>query len=63
MFGLLLSNAFANAGWVGTLAAISVFIVGAEIRIRAEEGLLRAKFGGEFEAYRRSVPAYIPFLS
>jgi protein-S-isoprenylcysteine O-methyltransferase Ste14 len=62
MFGLLLSNAFVNAGWVGILAAISVFLVGTEIRIRAEEGLLRAKFGGQFDAYRGSVPAYIPFL-
>jgi len=62
MFGLLLSNAFVNAGWISTLAAIVIFIVGIEIRIHAEEGLLRAKFGDEFEAYRRRVRAYIPFV-
>jgi len=62
MFGMLLSNAFVNAGWVSTLIAIALFIVGTEIRIRAEEGLLRSKFGDEFEAYRKSVAAYIPFV-
>ncbi len=62
MFGLLLSNSFVNAGWISILAAIVIFIVGTEIRIHAEEGLLRAKFGDEFEAYRRRVAAYIPFV-
>lgn len=60
--GMLLSSAFVYAGWVSTLIAIAVYIVGTEIRIGAEESLLRAKFGDEFEAYRRRVPAYIPFV-
>jgi protein-S-isoprenylcysteine O-methyltransferase Ste14 len=44
------------------LLSIALYIAGTEIRIHAEEGLLRARFGEKFEAYRRSVPAYLPFL-
>jgi protein-S-isoprenylcysteine O-methyltransferase Ste14 len=30
--------------------------------VRTEERLLASRFGEEFEAYKRSVPAYLPFL-
>lgn len=45
-------------------AALSIvfFIAGTEIRVHAEEGLLRARFGPAFEDYRRTVKAYIPFI-
>lgn len=39
-----------------------MYIVGTEIRIHVEEELLRARFGAEFEAYRRKALAYLPFL-
>jgi protein-S-isoprenylcysteine O-methyltransferase Ste14 len=54
--GLLLSR------WPFFLAGIVIFVVGTEIRVRAEEKLLRARFGEEFEAYTRRVPAYVPFI-
>jgi hypothetical protein len=38
------------------------FVAGTEIRVRIEEKLLAAHFGDQFTAYRRRVPAYIPFL-
>ncbi len=41
---------------------IALYICGTEIRVRAEDGLLRSRFGDEFERYRKSVPAYIPFV-
>ena len=45
--------------WVaGALA----FIVGTEIRVRAEDRLLEQRFGLEFRNYRSRVPAYIPFF-
>ena len=44
------------------LVASLIFIVGLEIRVRVEDGLLASRFGEQFLAYRRSVPAYVPFL-
>ncbi|MCC6536205.1 MAG: isoprenylcysteine carboxylmethyltransferase family protein [Bryobacterales bacterium] len=48
--------------WVGPLAAC-VFAAGTEIRVRAEERLLRATFGERFAAYVRATRwAYLPPL-
>ncbi len=44
------------------VAAIAICVYGTEIRVRAEDGLLQKRFGERFEAYRRRVPAYVPFL-
>jgi protein-S-isoprenylcysteine O-methyltransferase Ste14 len=33
------------------------------VRVRAEERLLRAEFGPEFDAYARRVPALVPRLT
>jgi protein-S-isoprenylcysteine O-methyltransferase Ste14 len=49
-------------GWKLPGAALLLFIVGTEIRVRIEERLLASHFGEEFKAYKRSVPAYLPFL-
>jgi protein-S-isoprenylcysteine O-methyltransferase Ste14 len=48
--------------WPIFLAAIAVFVIGTEIRVRTEEKLLASHFGEEFTNYKRSTPAYIPFL-
>jgi protein-S-isoprenylcysteine O-methyltransferase Ste14 len=46
-------------GWpVGLL----LLLIGTEIRIRIEDGLLRSRFGEQFDAWKRQVPAYIPFI-
>jgi protein-S-isoprenylcysteine O-methyltransferase Ste14 len=44
------------------LAALILFLVGTEIRVRIEDSLLASQFGDTFQEYRRRVPAYIPFL-
>ena len=44
------------------LVATLVFVVGTEIRVRIEDGLLASRFGDRFREYQQSVPAYIPFL-
>lgn len=44
------------------LAALIVFLLGTEIRVRAEDGLLASRFGDEFRQYRRTVSAYVPFV-
>jgi protein-S-isoprenylcysteine O-methyltransferase Ste14 len=36
--------------------------VGIEIRIHAEERLLRDCFGPSFEAWKAKVPAYLPLI-
>jgi protein-S-isoprenylcysteine O-methyltransferase Ste14 len=44
------------------LLAVTVFVVGTEIRVRIEDQLLSSRFGERFREYESSVPAYIPFL-
>ena len=37
-------------------------LIGTEIRVRIEDGLLASRFGTRFDDYRRNVAAYIPFV-
>jgi protein-S-isoprenylcysteine O-methyltransferase Ste14 len=60
MFGMLLATGIVRTPGVQLLVASLLFVAGTYIRIRSEERLLRAAFGGEFEAYARNVPALIP---
>ncbi|HUP03855.1 MAG TPA: isoprenylcysteine carboxylmethyltransferase family protein [Bryobacteraceae bacterium] len=62
MLGRLLSTGLAWTWWPMFVAALILFVAGTEIRVRAEDGLLAARFGEEFAAYRARVPAYIPLL-
>jgi protein-S-isoprenylcysteine O-methyltransferase Ste14 len=50
------------APWPWAVAAVLVFVVGTEIRVHAEDGLLASRFGEQFAEYRSNVPAYIPFI-
>jgi len=36
--------------------------IGTEIRIRIEDGLLASRFGKQFDQYKSSVSAYLPFV-
>jgi len=62
MLGMLL----AGIAWCGTLpawpVALGLFIIGLEIRVRVEDGLLRERFGVEFISWSKAVPAYLPFI-
>lgn len=62
MLALLLAMliAMTRPPWIGILLVL--FIAGTEIRVRTEERLLAARFPQEFAAYRKQVPAYIPFV-
>lgn len=62
MLGMLLATGFAWSWWPLLLIALAIFLVGTEIRVRAEDRLPADRFGDSFAAYRSRVPAYIPFL-
>jgi protein-S-isoprenylcysteine O-methyltransferase Ste14 len=62
MLLVLCATAVIIAGWKLFALALVLFVIGTEIRVRIEERLLASHFGEEFQAYKRSVPAYLPFL-
>jgi protein-S-isoprenylcysteine O-methyltransferase Ste14 len=59
---MMLATGLLFARWPLLLLSVALYIAGTEIRIHAEEGLLRSRFGEEFEEYRGKVPAYLPFV-
>jgi protein-S-isoprenylcysteine O-methyltransferase Ste14 len=60
LYMLSFAIAFGHLGQL--LLAVPLYCVGATIRVREEEKLLRAQFGEEHARYVREVPAFIPFL-
>ena len=53
---------FGLQSWQALLAAVLIFLIGNEIRIRSEEKLLRETFGAKFDEYASRVPAFFPRL-
>lgn len=62
MFGMLLATGLVFSRWWNFLSAIVFFLIGNQIRIRAEEKLLRETFGSQFDDYAGRVPAFLPRL-
>jgi len=62
MLGMILATGATWTWWPMFVAAIAVFVIGTEIRIRAEDRLLGEHFGDAYAAYRSRVRAYIPFV-
>jgi protein-S-isoprenylcysteine O-methyltransferase Ste14 len=60
MSGMLIATGLAMEHWLALIAAVVIFAIGMVIRVRAEEKLLRAQFGDEFEGYAKRVPAVLP---
>jgi protein-S-isoprenylcysteine O-methyltransferase Ste14 len=58
--GFLVAVGLFFATWWALVAASALYLVGANIRIKAEDALMAAAFGEAFEAYRRRVPALVP---
>ena len=62
MLCVLVGTGFMVAAPLLFVAALTIFLVGTEIRVRAEDRLLAERFGEEFRQYEKSAAAYIPFL-
>lgn len=62
LLAMMLATIVLLASWPRTLISLAIFIVGTEIRVRCEDGLLASRFGAQFSEYRKKVPAYLPFL-
>jgi protein-S-isoprenylcysteine O-methyltransferase Ste14 len=60
LFGIMLATGLVLSTWWAALTAIAVYLVGTQIRIRAEEQLLRETFGAQFADYTARVPALLP---
>ena len=64
IYASMLWMLFAGIALVGTLPgwpiAVALFVLGTEIRTHVEDGLLRERFGAEFEEWQRRTPAYFP---
>jgi protein-S-isoprenylcysteine O-methyltransferase Ste14 len=58
--GFLVAVGLALATWWALVAGAAFYLIGANIRIKAEDALMVATFGEAFEAYRRRVPALVP---
>lgn len=62
LFGLLLEAGFAKTWWPLLMAGVVFYVIGTEIRIHAEEGLLTARFGETYARYKSGTKAYIPLI-
>ena len=62
LLAMLVATCLLLTRWPWALAALVIYVAGTEIRVHSEEGLLSARFPEEFAAYRRRVPAYLPFV-
>jgi protein-S-isoprenylcysteine O-methyltransferase Ste14 len=62
LLAMLLCTLLALTPWQWSLACLALFLTGTEIRVHTEDGLLESRFGDAFRDYRRSVPAYVPFV-
>jgi len=62
MLCLILSGCFSSGVWPAWPIGLLLFILGMEIRVRAEDRLLLGRFGARFDKWKRETPAYLPFV-
>lgn len=62
LLAMLLATLLVLTPWRWMPICLGIYILGTEIRVRAEEKLLAWRFGEEFRQYQSKVPAYVPFV-
>ncbi len=62
ILGMTLATLAGWTWWPMAVASLVFNLAGAEVRIRAEERLLVARFGRVYAEYKRTTHAFIPFV-
>jgi protein-S-isoprenylcysteine O-methyltransferase Ste14 len=62
MMALMLGTGCLQSSLPVLTMAFVLSLIGTEIRVRIEDRLLASRFGEQFTAYQKRVPAYIPFV-
>jgi protein-S-isoprenylcysteine O-methyltransferase Ste14 len=62
MLAIYLATALVRTPWIAGAIGLAFVIAGTEMRVHIEDRLLASRFGREFEQYRSSTAAYVPFL-
>ena len=62
VLALLIATIILRTSWKMAAAALIVFVIGTEIRVKSEEKLLASRFGPKFFEYQKKVFAYVPFI-
>jgi len=62
MLALFLATGLLLTPWLRLGIALTIFLIGQETRVHAEERLLIARFGKQYEDYRKRVWAYVPCI-
>lgn len=52
--------AMTQPSWIGI--CLAMYVAGTEVRVWTEDHLLALRFPEQFAAYRKKVPAYLPFV-
>ena len=62
MLCLILGTGLLLASPLMLLVSLLLFVIGTEVRVRMEEGLLASRFGEDFRNYQRTTSRYVPFV-
>ena len=62
LMAILLTTLLLLTPWTWLAVSVPLFVIGTEMRIRTEDGLLASRFGQAFEEYKKNTPAYIPLV-
>jgi protein-S-isoprenylcysteine O-methyltransferase Ste14 len=62
LLGMLLQTGLVHAWWPMLATGLALYVLGTEIRVRAEDMLLAVRFGDKHARYKAATKAYLPFV-